>query len=1185
MHNAGLYYEINFSFKVLSYTIKTIIFVENKHFCIYEQICQFKHCFMKNLLIIPVLLVFISLGVKSQEYNVSFTASGAATEIDSLMIKSLFDCSSLWINGGDTVRFFVPQEDPEPGYTDLYSSTNNKMTIFPNPMENQCYFSFYSLPDNNAEISVFDISGRLITNQLFEIGEGTHGFSMNNQGSGLFIISVRTQSHHYTGRVISNSEAAGDVNISYQSFAQQELPKTKSLKIKNILEIPFEQGDRFLIRAYAGEHIAMRTIIPVKDSVYTLNFIECVDADGNNYPVIRIGSQNWMAENLRATHFRNMDQIPTTDDILEDLTEMEQPVFQWMYDYEQAPAEISGRLYTWYAVNDHRNICPVGWAVPSDDEWSMLTQFLGGEDVSGAKLKDNCSGLWHYPNAGADNRTAYSAIPGGFRYAHGEFSNFGENAYLWSRTEANQNSAYVRYLFYDNETVYKGQNSKKHGFSIRCIKAGTASVITLQESDVDFESAILGGNVLNDGGEYVFDRGVFWGTHFDPSITGERVSEGEGIGMFNLLVDELNPATTYYFQAYAENNIGIVFGAVRSFVTDATVPGLTTETVTDITVNSALSGGFIYTNGGNPVSSRGVVWSSFVDFPNLTDNEGFTEDGTGSGNFTSILSGLNPGTTYNIRAYATNSVGTGYGNKLSFTTNPEIPDVETVEITDITDNSATVNSIVNNDNGAAVTSKGIVWSTVEMPDIADNEGITTDGSGIGDYQSLMNGLNPGVEYFVRAYATNSVGTAYGEQLSFTTEIILPEVQTNVVTDITASTALGGGEVITDGGSAVTTRGIVWSDTEYPDLDDNIDFTEDGVGIGSYISNIIDLEHVTTYYVRAYATNIVGTSYGDQMEFTTNPIIPVLTTTEISMITQTGAESGGDISYDGGAEIIVRGVVWGTETNPSVEENDGFTEDGDGDGSFVSILSGLTPGTEYFVRAYAENSAGIGYGNELIFTSVPAPCEGITSIEFADYEYNLVEIGYQCWFAENLRTYEFANGDIIQEITDNAEWSGLTDAATCWYQNDSAAFADPYGKLYNWHAVNDSRNICPEGWIVPSDEDWKELEMFLGMTQVQAEDNDWRGNDEGGKLKQTGITYWWTPNTGATNESGFNAVPGGFRFNISGTFGSMQESAYFWTSTQQGASNAWLRTLDYAREDIFRFNLSKKEGYAVRCIKE
>jgi len=525
-------------------------------------------CFMKNLLIISFLLFFVSQTTISQEYSVSFTASGEESEIDSLMVKSLSDCSSFWINGVDTIKFFVPQDDPEPGYAEFFDASNKKLKIFPNPMENHCYFSFYSLPDKNAEISVFDISGRQLAYQKFDINEGTHGFVMNNPGTGLFIISVRTQTHHYTGRVISNSESSANLSLAYESFIKTDIPQTKSQNIKSLTELPFEQGDRFLIRAYAGDHIAMRVIIPVKDSVYTINFIECVDADGNSYPVIRIGSQNWMAENLRASHFRNMDEIPTTDDILEDLTEIEDPVFQWIFDNEEASAETTGRLYTWYTVNDFRNICPVGWAVPSDDEWSMLTQFLGGEHISGAKLKDNCSDLWTYPNTGADNRTGYSAIPGGFRYAHGEFSNFGENAYLWSRTEANLNSAFVRYMFYDNETVYKGMNSKKHAFSVRCIKAGTASVITLDHLEVDSESAVIGGNVLNDGGEYVFDRGVFWGVNPDPSETGERVNAGEGTGMFDVNIDELESGTTYYYQAYAENNVGIAFGAVRSFVTD-----------------------------------------------------------------------------------------------------------------------------------------------------------------------------------------------------------------------------------------------------------------------------------------------------------------------------------------------------------------------------------------------------------------------------------------------------------------------------------------------------------------------------------------------------------------------------------------------------------------------------------------
>lgn len=199
-------------------------------------------------------------------------------------------------------------------------------------------------------------------------------------------------------------------------------------------------------------------------------------------------------------------------------------------------------------------------------------------------------------------------------------------------------------------------------------------------------------------------------------------------------------------------------------------------------------------------------------------------------------------------------------------------------------------------------------------------------------------------------------------------------------------------------------------------------------------------------------------------------------------------------------------------------------------------------------------------------------------------YQTVKIGDQWWMAENLKVTHYRNGDAIPNVTDNTEWENLTTGAYCNYNNNSSNAAT-YGRLYNWYAVSDSRQIAPAGWHIPSDAEWKTLEMYLGMSQSEADGSvRWRGTDEGGKLKETGTSHWRSPNTGATNESGFSALPGGYRL-YWGTYFIMGGNAAFWSSTEYDSYGAWFRGLSYDKSDVYRRSYGKEYGFSVRCVRD
>jgi hypothetical protein len=400
------------------------------------------------------------------------------------------------------------------------------------------------------------------------------------------------------------------------------------------------------------------------------------------------------------------------------------------------------------------------------------------------------------------------------------------------------------------------------------------------------------------------------------------------------------------------------------------VPTITTSEISDITETTAVGGGDIVSNGGNAVTESGVCWSTNEN-PTIEDN--LTKDGTDSGVFLSSISGLISNTKYYVRAYATNAEGTGYGSSVEFTSDG-LPTLTTAEVTSITPTTAVGGGNVTNDGGSAVTARGICLATTDNPTIANAKSV--NGAGLGAFTSNMTGLADGAIYYVRAYATNSSGTSYGNSVSFSTQpATLATLTTLDISFTTNTTANSGGDITSSGGATVTARGVCWSLNPNPTILNNT--TNDGNGTGYFTSNLSGLSVGTTYYLRAYATNKVGTSYGNGIQFKTlDPTVPVLTTNAASNITKTTATSGGNISSDGASTIIERGVCWSTSPNPTTANSK--TLSGSGIGSFSSYLTGLSAGVTYYVRAFAVNGVGTGYGNEDEFATLAATLPTLTT---------------------------------------------------------------------------------------------------------------------------------------------------------------------------------------------------------------
>jgi uncharacterized protein (TIGR02145 family) len=340
----------------------------------------------------------------------------------------------------------------------------------------------------------------------------------------------------------------------------------------------------------------------------------------------------------------------------------------------------------------------------------------------------------------------------------------------------------------------------------------------------------------------------------------------------------------------------------------------------------------------------------------------------------------------------------------------------------------------------------------------------------------------------------------------------------------------------------------------------------------------------------------GSEWTNMTGGSTQAALSALVTTSVSSIAQTTAVSGGNVMSDGGASVTARGVVWSTSSNPTVALSTKST-DGTGTGSFTSNLSGLTPNTTYYVRAYATNSAGTSYGNEVSFkTNAAPPPSNVTDIDGNIYP--TVTIGTQVWMAENLRTTKYRDGSAIPVVASAITWALNRDNSTpspmmCWYNNDQSAYtANKMGALYNWYAINSAtngnKNVCPSGWHVPSDAEWNvlidNLDPLYNPTAIT------QSTTAGSKMKSTGTIQqgnglWEPPNTDATNSSGFSGLPGGLRNAANGSFFDIGGLGHWWTSTEKSTLEVWYRSLFCNSGEVRRMPTGKAPGLSVRCLKD
>jgi len=945
-----------------------------------------------------------------------------------------------------------------------------------------------------------------------------------------------------------------------------------------------------------------------------------------------------------------------------------------------------GVLYNWPAA---LTACPSGWHLPSDAEWTLLTDYLTnngyGYGGSGSEIGKSLAANYGWTfsssagNVGNDparnNRSGFTALPGGSRFSNGGFNNLSDDATFWSSSENGSSFAWYRDLFYQYNGVYRNFDYRSLGFSVRCVKDASAA------NTAPSAGFTINPTQGNTNTNFQFDASA--STDAETSLSDLEVrwdwtADGTwetGYSKTKTASHQYSAAGTFSVKMEVKDGGGLTDTETKTVtVSTGDFPVLTTKPVTQIGTTEAQSGGNITSSGGSSITRRGVCWNTTPN-PVIDNNPNKTEQTGGIGEYLSLMINLSPNTLYYVRAYATNSAGTGYGDQVTFTTGKIIvtPTVTTTRpITGITQTTATSGGNVTSDGGASVTARGVCWSTTHDPTI--NNSKTSDGSGIGSFPSNLTGLTAGTNYYVRAYATNSVGTAYGEEVPFISSeattgtftdsrdsktyswvkigtqtwmsqnlAYLPAVSPSAIASQTAmhyyvygydgtsvTTAKAQANYSTYGAlynwpAALTACPSGWhlpSDAEWTILTNYLGVTAGGkmkeagtthwripntgatnesgftalpgggrsdgcgfclLGYMAYFwsssnggfSNV--LYRGLSYDHDGVVSSDIDRSYGFFVRCLQGAGVmpPSVTTSPITEITQTTAKGGGNVISDGGASVTARGVCWSTSHDPTIAN--GKTSDGTGTGSFTSNLTGLTAGTNYYVRAYATNSVGTAYGEEVPFTTA-----GGNTGTFTDNRdsktYSWVKIGTQTWMSQNLA--------YLPAVSPSATGSETaTNYYVYGYEGTSVSAAkatanySTYGALYNWPAT---LTACPSGWHLPSDDEWMILEKNQGMSEFDANTTGWRNSGTvGGKLKESGTTHWSSPNTGATNTSSFTALPGGNRY-WEGGFIYLGSYAYFWSSSESG-SGAWARGLHYLGDGVYRSSYYRRFGFSVRCL--
>jgi uncharacterized protein (TIGR02145 family) len=548
---------------------------------------------MKNFTLLLSLL-FVVVSLQAQDYLISFAGKGASTSIDNIQVENLTQNKRVSLSGTEVLHLVATNTGINP-----ILDIDDALRIYPNPTNGYSIIDFVATAFGTTKIELFDITGKRVVSDQNTLTVGTHSYQISGLGSGIYTVKIYSQAFTYTGKLVCNGEPNSNAKINYigNIVIPVTAEKLKSASAEKIMQ--YTTGDRLKITSKSGNYSTIITDVPTQSKTITFTFVPCTDGDGNNYPVVQIGTQIWMAENLKTTKYNNGDPITNVTDNTAwgNLT----TGAQCSFNNDASIGNKYGKLYNWFAVNDSRNIPPPGWHVPTGVEWTRLENYLianlssYGPIVNALAAKTDWASSTYEGTVGynlnKNNNTGFTALPGGYRddsEQSGAFYGINKIGGWWSSTEGNNTHAWCWYTFNDDGDLISDYDySMECGFSVRCVYSLSLyevvpTVISKVAESMTLTSAICGGNITSDGSSTVTARGVCWGTSPNPTIANSKTVDGTGIGSYTSSITGLTANTTYYLRAYATNSTGTGYGNQVNFTITS---GITGGTVTDIDGN------------------------------------------------------------------------------------------------------------------------------------------------------------------------------------------------------------------------------------------------------------------------------------------------------------------------------------------------------------------------------------------------------------------------------------------------------------------------------------------------------------------------------------------------------------------------------------------------------------------------
>lgn len=777
---------------------------------------------------------------------------------------------------------------------------------------------------------------------------------------------------------------------------------------------------------------------------------------------------------------------------------------------------------------------------------------------------------------------------------------------------------------FESAPVAQGQDSSE--LITLLFELPLPTVTTRPAINISTTAAQLNGTITAHPDYPVTERGFLFADN-DQLTDAENYSSGSGGGDFQYTASNLQVAHRYYFRAYALTAIGTTYGNLFFFDTQAELPVVHTDSVTNVKASQATCGGVVTYNGGEPLIAQGVCWSTSPN-PSVSDNH--TNDSSNTEAFTSHITGLAASTTYYVRAYATNSAGTAYGEQRCFTTQPPffcgidtVTDYDgnsyhTVEIgqqcwmkenlrtTHYADGTEILPGTTNSEtipyryapagNNLNVPLYGYLynWAAVMNGATSSNanpsgvQGICPPGWHVpseAEWEQLLLYVSSQSQYVCGSNDAN-----IGKALAGTFGWARPEEEEPcsvscypLNNNATGFTALPAGE-FTSGAASISEIANFYSSTHYTGFSNPAAYHLEI----SYVSPRI----LAVIQQSAFSVRCLLDDAGVSDSIAVNPSV---TTKAISYISPTSAYCGGMVTASGGTNVTTRGICWSTTPNPTMSDN--HISDSNGLGGFTYNITGLSANTTYYVRAYATNCTGISYGEQRSFTTLTPFACGTDSI--TDYDgniYHTLQFGQQCWLKENLRTSHYADGTPILAGT------VLSDSIPYRYVSSSdSSYVPSYGYHYNWIATvrepipmgvnpGDVQGVCPTGWHVPNEEEWIQLKHYvMSQSQYTGTTAMALASSEGWVSSSFSGTPGYNPS--ANNSTGFTAMPAGsisIHLNYV-SISSMGSKAFFWTNTLYGHFNDHAKYfwIDYQITYAFIYYndfVDIKNGFSVRCLR-